>query len=115
MDHEVFEKEMFDGVNRHAEENSKCSKSTVTMKPRLFTKKDAANLTKGLRCMVFAIFTAGMFAVSVLGFIKVTSVTGYLAVGLFVASVLSMVTAIIFLYALGIIVKAPAESQGDGK
>lgn len=115
MDHEVFEKEMFDGVNRHAEENSKCSENTIPVKRRLFTKKDAAYLAKGLRCMVFAIVTAAMFAISVLGFIRVASLTGYLAVVMFIVSIASLVTAIIFLYALGILVKAPVESKGDDK
>ena len=114
MNHEAYENEMIDIVNRNAEEKSKCPVDTVT-KRSLFTKTDAANLIKGLKCMVLALFTAGLFAVAVFGFIMVASVTGYLAVAVFTTSIGILAVAFIFLYALGITFKTNTESQGDDK
>lgn len=109
MNHEEFEKEMIDGVNRNAEEKSMCCENAVTTEQSLFTKTDVTILTLGLKRMVIALFTAVLFAISVCGFIVTALARGYLAVLLFFASVLALVCSIVFLYAQGIPHKAPAE------
>lgn len=96
MDHEAFEKEMIDTVNRHAAEKSGCSTRTA------ITKKDTATLKIGLKRMMVALFTAVLFALSVYSFIATATVTGYWAVVLFLSAIVLLVWAFILLYAQGI-------------
>ena len=115
MNHEVFEKEMIDGVNRHAEEQRKHSASTVTTKLSLFTKTDATTLKRGLKRMVIALFTAVLFAIAIFGFIVTAIATGYMAVMIFLTSVVILGCAFAFVYAQGITRWTLVESQGDDK
>lgn len=112
MDHEEYENQMIDGVNRHAEERAGTYESATVAKKRVFTKTDARALRQGLKRTVLALFTAVLFALSVYGFIAVATVTGYWAVGLFLSAIVVMGSAFILLYAQGI---THVESKGDKK
>lgn len=106
MDHEAYEKEMIEAVNRHSEEKSKGPKRTV------ITKKDASVLKIGLKRTLLALLTAGLFALAVYDFIAVATATGYWAVALFLAAIVLLIAVFTLLYAQGII---HVESKGDGK
>ena len=107
MDHEAYENQMIDGVNRNAEEKSKqveigSSEHLAKVIP-LFTKKDSRVLSRGFKCAILALITAASFVFSVAGFITTAMVPGYLAVALFIVSLLMLGCAVILLYALGLI------------
>lgn len=115
MDHEAYENEMIDSVNRHAGESGRyvgTYESTGITKKRLLPKAETTALTRGLKRMLVAIFTAVLFALSILSFILVATATGYWAVFLFFAAVVLLIWAFVFLYAQGI---TDAESKGDDK
>ena len=78
-------------------------------------KTDFSILKRGLKRMTFALTTAALFALSVWGFIKTATSTGYWAVLLFIASVISLGVAFLFLYAQGIIRGKYEESKGENK
>ena len=101
MDHEAFENEMFDAVNRHAEEQSGQGETGVP-KVKLLTKKDTSALKNGLKRMIVALFTAFLFGLSVFAFIATATATGYWAVLLFLSAIVLLVWAFVFLYAQGI-------------
>lgn len=103
MDHEEYESQMIDGVNRNAAEYTGTPESTVTVKKRVFTKADARAVRRGLKRMALALITAILFAISVFTFVAVAYVTGYLAVLLFISAITVMGLAFIFLYAQGIV------------
>jgi hypothetical protein len=107
MDHEAYEKEMIDRVNRNAEEKSKPAKA----KQKVFTKADGYKLKRGLVATILALFTTSVFALAVCGFISVAFMSGYLAVLLFITSIMEAVCGFILLYALGIL----TGSAGEGK
>lgn len=75
-------------------------------------KTDFSILKRGLKRMTFALFTAALFTLSVLGFIETATATGYWAVLLFIASVISLGLAFLFLYVQGIIRGKYEESKG---
>lgn len=101
MDH--LEKEQIDNINRRREE---------VKRNQVITDNDTKTITTGLKRTVLALFTAAMFAVSVLGFIKVATAAGYIAVLLFFGSVLALLASFVLLYAQGI---TGAESKGESK
>ncbi len=105
MDHDAYVKEMIGHINRNAAEKSK----PAPAKQKVFTKADGTNLKRGLIRTVLALFTTAVFAGAVFGFIAVAFMPGYLAVLLFVTSIIVAVGAFILLYAQGII----GESQGE--
>ena len=78
-------------------------------------KTDAKILKRGLKRTGLALLTVVLFAISVLGFIRVATAPGYLAVLLFILSVIWLGMTFILLYAQGIIQKWPKESQGEDK
>lgn len=104
MDHEAFETKMFNTVNHHSAERISRPKVTIV------TKKDTSALKVGLKRMVIALFTAVLFASSVFSFIATATATGYWAVVLFLAAIVQLVWAYIFLYAQGI---TRVESKGE--
>lgn len=104
MDHEAYETQMFDSVNHHATEKSSRPKVAIIQ------KKDTSALKLGLKRMLIALFTAFLFASSVFSFIATATATGYWAVVLFLAAIVQLVWAFIFLYAQGI---TREESKGD--
>lgn len=115
MPYEEYENEMIDTVNRHAEEQVTFTgdlESKPAPKKSVFTKTDARTLKQGLKRMLVALFTAGLFTLSVFDFIAVAKATGYWAVLCFFAAIIAMVLAFVLLYAQGI---APDESKGDDK
>ena len=109
MDHEAYENEMMDAVNRHKEEADTKSEAKWSM---VMNKNDARVVVRGLRRTLIALLTAAMFAIAVIGFITVAKAPGYLAVLLFFASILALGCSFILLYAQGII---HVESQGESK
>lgn len=120
MDHEAYERQMFDTINCKAKEASKQfdaeTENTVPKKRMsLITKSDKRILKKGLRRTLLAVMTAAMFAFSLCGFVSVATATGYLAVLLFILSLLALGCAFILLYAQGVTDEIPQESKGDGK
>ena len=105
MDHEAYENEMIDSVNRHAAEKNLYAdafESTVTAKKSVFTKTDVTTLKVGLKRTGLAIFTAVLFALSVFCLVLVATAKGYWAVILFFAALVFMACGFIFLYAQGI-------------
>ena len=76
-------------------------------------KTDFSILKRGCKRMIFALITAALFALSVWGFIKTATSYGYIAVGLFLASVILLGLAFLFLYAQGIIRGKYEESKGE--
>ena len=112
MDHEVFEKEMIDGVNRNAGEKTERPRSAIVTTQSVFTKSDRTCLKRGLKHMVIALLTATLFAIAICGLIVTAIAPGYLAVLLFFTSLLAFVFASVLLYAQGIV---HIESLGDDK
>lgn len=113
MDHDAYENQMIDGVNRHAEEWNELSgelESTPDAKKSVFRNKDAKTLMIGLRRTAIALLTIILFSLSIFCFISVATATGYWAVALFISAIVLMIWAIVFLYAQGII---HVESKGD--
>ena len=106
MDHEAYETQMFDTVNRHSAERISRPKVAIV------TKKDTSALKTGLKRMVIALFTALLFAFAVISFIFTATATGYWAVILFLAAIVELVWAFILLYAQGI---TREESKGETK
>lgn len=78
-------------------------------------KTDVNALKRGLRRMAIALLTVVTFAISLLGFISVAMVSGYLAVLLFIVSVFAAGFSFILLYAQGIVRQKSEESQGENK
>jgi 1,4-dihydroxy-2-naphthoate octaprenyltransferase len=116
MDHEAYENEMIDAINRHGEEATK--ESAEAGKPKgnqVVNKNDALVVARGLKRTLIALLTAGLFAISVIGLIAVASAHGYMAVLLFFASLVGIALAFILLYAQGITYLNHAEGQGESK
>jgi Flp pilus assembly protein TadB len=115
MDHEAYENEMIDDINRNAKDKNmhdSTRESTSVLKQYLFSKEDKKIMRRGLKRTLLALVTAALFALAICGLVAVAVAPGYLAVLLFFASILSVVCAFISLYAQGII---DTESYGDGK
>lgn len=110
MDHEAYENEMIDTINRHGVEAAKGE--TKAKWSMVMNKNDARVLTRGLKRTLLALLTAAMLAIAVTGLITVAKAQGYLAVALFLASVLALIASLILLYSQGII---RVESKGENK
>ena len=102
MDHEAYEKEMIDTVNRHAEEQGVHFETGISQRA-VITKKDTSTLKIGLKRMVLALFTAVLFALSIFSFIATATATGYWAVILFISAIVLLGWAFVLLYAQGIV------------
>ena len=79
---------------------------------QVMDEKDAKTFAMGVKRTLLGLLTAALFAVSVIGFIKVATAAGYLAVVLFFGSILALVGSIVLLYAQGL---ASETSKGDDK
>lgn len=112
MDHEAWENEMIESFNRGDETQTKTKKDKWSM---VMNKNDARTVAIGLKRTLLALLTLMMLAASIFGFIVVASLHGYVAVGIFFASVLGTVIAFILLYAQGITKQKVVESQGESK
>lgn len=108
MDHEAYEKQMIDIVNRHSEE---FSEETCTVDSTL-TESDAQTMSRGIKRIVVAALTVFVFVVSVHFFAAVATATGYWAVVLFFVAIWLMLAAVVLMYALGI---DNVRSRGDSK
>lgn len=116
MDHEAYENEMIDTVNRNAEEkNTRAMESPIPAKNSFMNKADANTLKRGLKRTLLAILTAALFVFSIYSFIAVATARGYLAVLLFIIAILALVGSYILLYAQGIISEMVNESKGERK
>lgn len=109
MDHEAYESEMMDAVNRHKDEANK--KAEIKWS-QVVNKNDARVVARGLKRTALALLNAATFAITVMGFITVAKVTGYWAVLMFFVSLILLAASLILLYAQGII---RVESQGESK
>ena len=107
MDHDAYENEMMDTVNRHREEAAKKAKWSMVV-----NKNDARVFTRGLKRTLLALLTAVTFAAAVMCFITVAKVTGYWAVLMFFVALIVLVASLVLLYAQGIL---RVESQGDNE
>ena len=110
MDHEAYENEMMDAINRHGE-----AVTHPVNEPKwsqVVTKNDSRVVARGLKRTLLALLTAALFVISIVGFIAVASAPGYLAVLLFFASILALVSSVVLLYAQGI---TRIESKGESK
>ena len=75
-------------------------------------KADLRILKKGLARLGFALFTTALFAASVCGLITVAFIHGYRAVLIFIASIVMLLVAFLFLYAFGL---GDVEVKGDAE
>lgn len=66
-------------------------------------------LLKGFLRMMYGALTAGLFAMAIGGFIMITSVSGWVAVTEFIASVCTATVAVTCMYAIGGGVKKEAK------
>ena len=106
MDHEAYENEMIDAVNRHAEEKSQRTITWDSPVPEMRSpvdKKDTEILKRGIRRTVLALVTALVFALAVFSFIATATAPGYLAVFLFITGLATLACVLVLLYAQGII------------
>ena len=78
----------------------------------LKVKKNATLLWRGLKRVVTALFTAGLFGLSVYAFIATATATGYRAVVLFISGIVQLKWAFRLLSAQGV---TEGEKEGDGK
>ena len=111
MDHEAYENEMMDVINRHGEDAA-AKEETKAKWSMVMNKNDARVVARGLKRTLLALLTAAMFAIAVIGLIAVANAPGYLAVILFFTSILALGGSFILLYAQGII---RVESKGESK
>lgn len=105
MDHEAYEAQMFDTINRHAGEVP--TKEPIEVKP-----SSARIFIRGLKRTFIALLSVATLAISVLGFIAVATTPGYMAVVLFVASVITALNSFFLLFTQGI---DPKERKGERK
>ena len=115
MDHDAYENEMIEAINRHGEaaaEEVATEEATEAKWSMVMNKSDARVIVRGLKRILLALLTAATFAIAVIGLIVVATAPGYLAVVLFFASILAMVCSFVLLYAQGIIC---IESKGESK
>lgn len=116
MDHEAYEKQMIESVNRNAEEASKpLDVGTSEKVNSVVGKRDTSILKRGLKRTLLALVTVGLFAISACGFFKTATTPGYLAVLLFLLSVFEMMAAVTLLYTQGITNTMHTESKGETK
>lgn len=78
-------------------------------------KTDARILWTGCKRMLLSLLTEIALAITVFCFYAVTIETGYMAVILFIASLVTLAITGILLYALGITNVIQKESQGEDK
>ena len=79
------------------------------------SKYDVMTLKRGLKRLTVALLTTVGFALSAAGLIVTATVPGYLAVVLFLASVMVLGISITMLYAQGINRRTYTESKGERK
>ena len=94
MDHEAYEKQMIDHVNRNSAKKS--------LKNEVITNADRMALKIGFKRTLLALLTTLIFALSLAGFVMTAIVQGYLAVVTFMASIVVLMFAISLLGAQGI-------------
>ena len=117
MDHEEYESKMIDTVNHHSGEwdqltfDSEFTEAHKSHKVKIITKEDVSTLATGLKRILVALFTAFLFGLSVSAFILTATAHGYWAVILFIAAIVLMVWAFIFLYAQGVSAGGKYESK----
>lgn len=109
MDHNAYEQRMIDAVNQNSAKMSKQLKRDTP--DAVVTKEDKTTLKRGIIRAVIALMAAAMFTIAVIGFIAVATTPGYLAVALFITSIVMTGCGFVFLYALGI----SDEESGDYK
>ena len=102
MNHDAYEKEMIDGVNRNAGEKVQYADTPKST--------DAKTLWQGFKRTLLGLITATAFALSVYCFVATATVHGYWAVALFLSAIVLMFFAFALLYAQGI---AYTEGVGD--
>ena len=108
MDHEAYESQMIDGVNRNADASSKPTKEVLeggTQKKQRLSSRIGQHvrvLFTGFKNMIVGALTLGLFLVAIAGFWLVSRDDGYTAVGDFIISCFTFVIAIASMYFLGI-------------
>ena len=78
-------------------------------------KTDAIILKRGLRRLGIALLTTATFVIAVAGLIFTAIAPGYVAVILFIASLVALAIAFTMLYAQGLPAGANVESKGDAE
>ena len=107
MDHVKFEQDMIDEVNRNADENGdRQHVFDIPIIDRPVTReKDIRVLLRGIKRTTIALCTLLSIGSSVYGFISVAKATGYIAIAIFLASIVLLMASGILLYAQGITIK----------
>jgi hypothetical protein len=78
-------------------------------------KTDAKILKRGLKRVGVALLATSIFVSSVVGLIVTATAPGYLAVLLFLLSIVGLLASFVLLYSQGINRRISAESRGESK
>jgi hypothetical protein len=78
-------------------------------------KADAKILKRGLKRVGVALLTTSIFVSSVVGLIVTATAPGYLAVLLFLLSIVGLLASFVLLYSQGINRRISEESRGESK
>jgi hypothetical protein len=78
-------------------------------------KTDAKILKRGLKRVGVALLTTSIFVSSVVGLIVTATAPGYLAVLLFLLSIVGLLASFVLLYSQGINRRISEESRGESK
>ena len=112
MDHKAYEKEMINTINHRGESTKEPTKANWSL---VMNKNDGRIVTRGLKRTVLALLTVALFTLGVIGLILTASTPGYLAVLMFLVSIVEMLIALVLLYAQGINHRNHKESTGESK
>lgn len=82
---------------------------------KVMNKTDAKVLKRGLKRVGVALLATSIFVSSVVGLIVTATAPGYLAVLLFLLSVVGLLASFVLLYAQGINRRIHTESAGESK
>ena len=111
MDHDAYEDQMFDVVNRNAEERADAHAEVTPTKEKAFDKRDAQTLWRGIKCLILALITAALYALSVNSILLVSTKVGWWAVVAFLAGIILLIFATTLLYALGLVIGRKGETK----
>ena len=110
MDHDVYEEQMIDMVNRHADESAK-AQPKVTTQEQVSGKLMAMTFWRGTKTLILALITVAIFALTANSFLMVGSKAGWWAVVAFLGGIVLLFFAAAFLYALGLVIGRKGETK----
>ena len=111
MDHDVYEEQMIDMVNRHADESAKAQPKVAPAQESVSAKLMAMTFWRGTKTLILALITVAIFALTANSFLMVGSKAGWWAVVAFLGGIVLLFFAAAFLYALGLVIGRKGESK----